>query len=203
MSASRSSAPQNPSLLQGRKAKASPSSPNRSSSSLAPAASPAPAGRRGRKPCHHEAPPTRTSSNISACLQFRCGTCRSSGSPLSTASNPASRSIDFTDLFKEDDVIDVSGNSIGKGFQLPSGSGSSKPYVIVSARAGYQLLLEELNAQLIDIRPLKDARDAITPDLKEAKKKVAAMLYNGEDKNGFMKKLTLRFKDLENTCRYF
>jgi len=85
-----------------------------------------------------------------------------------------------------------------------SGSGSSKPYVIVSARAGYQLLLEELNAQLIDIRPLKDARDAITPDLKEAKKKkAAAVLYSGEDKNGFMKKLTLRFKDPENTCRYF
>ena len=82
-----------------------------------------------------------------------------------------------------------------------SGSGGSKLYVV--ARAGYQLLLEELNAQLIDIRPLKDARDAITPDLKEAKKKAAAMLYNGEDKNGFMKKLTLRFKDLENTCRYF
>ncbi|CAD6251508.1 unnamed protein product [Miscanthus lutarioriparius] len=84
-----------------------------------------------------------------------------------------------------------------------SGSGGSKPYVIVSARAGYQLLLEELNAQLIDIRPLKDARDAITPDLKEAKKKAAAVLYNGEDKNGFTKKLTLRFKDPENTCRYF
>ena len=84
-----------------------------------------------------------------------------------------------------------------------SGGGVSKPYVIVSARAGYQLLLEELNAQLIDIRPLKDARDAITPYLKEAKKKAAAVLYNGEDKNGFMKKLTLRFKDPENTCRYF
>ena len=75
------------------------------------------------------------------------------------------------------------------------GGGGSKPYVVVSARAG--------NVQLIDIRPLKDAQDAITPDLKEAKKKVAAMLYNGEDKNGFMKKLTLRFKDPENTYRYF
>ena len=73
-----------------------------------------------------------------------------------------------------------------------SGSCGSKFYVVGSARAGYQLLLEELNAQLIDIRLLKDARDAIMPDL-----------YNGEDKNGFMKKLTLRFKDPENTCRYF
>jgi len=75
---------------------------------------------------------------------------------------------------------------------LDGGGGGSKPYVVVSARAGYQLLLEELNAQLIDIRLLKDARDAIMPDL-----------YNGEDKNGFIKKLTLRFKDPENTCRYF
>ena len=80
-----------------------------------------------------------------------------------------------------------------------SGSGGSKPYVVGSARAGYQLLLEELNAQLIDIRPLKDARDAITPDLKEAKKKAAPVPYNGEDKNGFLKKLTLRFKEPEDT----
>ena len=38
----------------GRKTKASTASPDRSSPS--PAAAPAPAGRRGRKPCRHEAP---------------------------------------------------------------------------------------------------------------------------------------------------
>jgi hypothetical protein len=83
--------------------------------------------------------------------------------------------------------------------QILGGGGSSKPYAVVSARAAYQRLLEEPDAQLVDIRPLKDAREAGTPDLKEAKKKAAAVPYNGEDKNGFLKKLTLRFKDPENT----
>jgi len=83
--------------------------------------------------------------------------------------------------------------------QVLGGGGSSKPYAVVSARAAYQRLLEEPDAQLVDIRPLKDAREAGTPDLKEAKKKAAAVPYNGEDKNGFLKKLTLRFKDPENT----
>ncbi|CAD6251209.1 unnamed protein product [Miscanthus lutarioriparius] len=83
--------------------------------------------------------------------------------------------------------------------QVLGGGGSSKPYAVVSARAAYQRLLEEPDAQLVDIRPLKDAREAGTPDLKDAKKKAAAVPYNGEDKKGFLKKLTLRLKDLENT----
>ncbi|XP_062223600.1 protein THYLAKOID RHODANESE-LIKE, chloroplastic-like [Phragmites australis] len=79
------------------------------------------------------------------------------------------------------------------------GGGGSKPYAVVSARAAYQRLLEEPDAQLVDIRPLKDAREAGAPDLREAKKKAVAVPYNGEDKNGFLKKLALRFKDPENT----
>ncbi|CAO2037941.1 unnamed protein product [Urochloa humidicola] len=79
------------------------------------------------------------------------------------------------------------------------GGGASKPYAVVPARAAYQRLLEEPGAQLVDIRPLRDAREAGKPDLTEAKKKPAAVPYNGEDKNGFLKKLALRFKDPENT----
>ncbi|CAL4970219.1 unnamed protein product [Urochloa decumbens] len=79
------------------------------------------------------------------------------------------------------------------------GGGASKPYAVVPARAAYQRLLEEPGAQLLDIRPLRDAREAGKPDLSEAKKKVTAVPYNGEDKNGFLKKLALRFKDPENT----
>jgi chitinase domain-containing protein 1 len=79
------------------------------------------------------------------------------------------------------------------------GGGGFKPYSVVSARAAYQRLLEEPDAQLVDIRPLKDARQAGAPDLREAKKKAVAVPYNGEDKNGFLKKLALRFKDPENT----
>uniref|UniRef100_A0A0D3F385 Protein THYLAKOID RHODANESE-LIKE, chloroplastic n=1 Tax=Oryza barthii TaxID=65489 RepID=A0A0D3F385_9ORYZ len=52
---------------------------------------------------------------------------------------------------------------------------------------------------LVDIRPPGDARQSGAPDLREAKKKAAAVPYDGEDKNGFLKKLSLRFKDPENT----
>ncbi|KAK3152662.1 hypothetical protein QOZ80_2BG0161870 [Eleusine coracana subsp. coracana] len=79
------------------------------------------------------------------------------------------------------------------------GGGGSKPYAVVSARTAYQRLVEEPDVQLVDIRPLKDARQAGAPDLREAKKKAVAVPYNGEDKNGFLKKLALRFKDPENT----
>jgi rhodanese-related sulfurtransferase len=69
----------------------------------------------------------------------------------------------------------------------------------VSGKAAYQTLLEEPGAQLVDIRPIKDAREAGSPDIREAKKKAVAVPYDGEDKNGFLKKLELRFKDPENT----
>lgn len=77
--------------------------------------------------------------------------------------------------------------------------GASKPYGVVSAAAAYRALVEEPGAQLVDIRPPGDARQSGAPDLREAKKKAAAVPYDGEDKNGFLKKLSLRFKDPENT----
>ncbi|KAF8676665.1 hypothetical protein HU200_046900 [Digitaria exilis] len=83
--------------------------------------------------------------------------------------------------------------------QLLGGGGGSKPYSVVSARAAYQRLLEEPAAQLVDIRTRKDAQEDGAPDLREAKKKVVAVPYSGEDKNGFLKKLALRLKDPENT----
>ncbi|KAE8810251.1 rhodanese-like domain-containing protein 4, chloroplastic [Hordeum vulgare] len=76
--------------------------------------------------------------------------------------------------------------------------GSPKPYETVSVKAAYRRLLEEPDAQLVDIRPLKDAREVGSPDISEAKKKAVAVPYDGEDKNGFLKKLALRFKDPEN-----
>uniref|UniRef100_A0ACD5ZNV4 Uncharacterized protein n=1 Tax=Avena sativa TaxID=4498 RepID=A0ACD5ZNV4_AVESA len=77
--------------------------------------------------------------------------------------------------------------------------GTSKPYGTVSGKAAYQTLLEEPGAQLVDIRPLKDAREVGSPDIREAKKKTVAVPYDGDDKNGFLKKLQLKLKDPENT----
>uniref|UniRef100_J3LBH1 Protein THYLAKOID RHODANESE-LIKE, chloroplastic n=1 Tax=Oryza brachyantha TaxID=4533 RepID=J3LBH1_ORYBR len=48
-------------------------------------------------------------------------------------------------------------------------------------------------------KPPGDARETGSPNLREAKKKAVAVPYDGEDKNGFLKKLSLRFKDPENT----
>ncbi|KAL5212291.1 hypothetical protein ABZP36_023138 [Zizania latifolia] len=72
------------------------------------------------------------------------------------------------------------------------------PYGVVSASAAYWTLLDEPDTQLIDIRPLGDARENGAPDVREAKKKAVAVPYDGEDKNEFLKKLSLRFKDPEN-----
>jgi len=57
--------------------------------------------------------------------------------------------------------------------------GASKPYETVSVKAAYRRLLEEPDAQLVDIRPLKDAREVGSPDISEAKKKAVAVPYDG------------------------
>jgi len=41
--------------------------------------------------------------------------------------------------------------------------GASKPYETVSVKAAYRRLVEEPDAQLVDIRPLKDAREVGSP----------------------------------------
>uniref|UniRef100_A0A0D9VEF4 Protein THYLAKOID RHODANESE-LIKE, chloroplastic n=1 Tax=Leersia perrieri TaxID=77586 RepID=A0A0D9VEF4_9ORYZ len=79
------------------------------------------------------------------------------------------------------------------------GGGGSKPYGVVSAAAAYRTLVEEPGAQLVDIRAPGEARETGSPDLREARKKAAAVPYDGEDKNGFLKRISLRFKDPENT----
>ncbi|KAL8111237.1 rhodanese-like domain-containing protein 4, chloroplastic [Apium graveolens] len=80
--------------------------------------------------------------------------------------------------------------------------GDSKPWGIETAKNAYAKLSEDANAQLIDIRALADLRLVGTPDIKSLSKKSVQIMYNGEDKPGFLKKLALKFKEPENTTLF-
>lgn len=80
--------------------------------------------------------------------------------------------------------------------------GESKPWGIETAKNAYAKLAEDANAQLVDIRALADLRQVGTPDIKSLSKKSVPIVYNGEDKPGFLKKLALKFKEPENTTLF-
>lgn len=80
--------------------------------------------------------------------------------------------------------------------------GESKPWGIETAKNAYAKLAEDANAQLVDIRALADLRQMGTPDIKSLSKKSVSIVYNGEDKPGFLKKLAFKFKEPENTTLF-
>ncbi|KAB2017361.1 hypothetical protein E1A91_D08G158400v1 [Gossypium mustelinum] len=77
-----------------------------------------------------------------------------------------------------------------------------KPWGVESARSAYAKLGDDATAQLLDIRPLKESRDVGSPDIKGFGKKPVSIAYNGEDKPGFLTKLSLKFKEPENTTLF-
>ncbi|KAL4341988.1 hypothetical protein GQ457_08G022520 [Hibiscus cannabinus] len=77
-----------------------------------------------------------------------------------------------------------------------------KPWGVESARNAYAKLGDDATAQLLDIRPLKEFKEIGSPDLKGLGKKPVSIAYNGEDKPGFLKKLSLKFKEPENTTLF-
>ncbi|KAL9254539.1 Rhodanese-like domain-containing protein [Drosera capensis] len=80
--------------------------------------------------------------------------------------------------------------------------GKPKKFGVESAKNAYAKLADEGDAQLLDIRSSKDAREVGGPDIRGLKKKPVFVVYRGEDKPGFLKKLVLKFKDPENTTLY-
>ncbi|PPR92875.1 hypothetical protein GOBAR_AA27798 [Gossypium barbadense] len=77
-----------------------------------------------------------------------------------------------------------------------------KPWGVESARSAYAKLGDDATAQLLDIRPLKESRDVGSPDIKGFGKKPVSIAYNGEDKPVFLTKLSLKFKEPENTTLF-
>ncbi|XP_039021397.1 rhodanese-like domain-containing protein 4, chloroplastic [Hibiscus syriacus] len=77
-----------------------------------------------------------------------------------------------------------------------------KPWGVESAKNAYAKLGDDATVQLLDIRPLKEIRDVGSPDIRGFGKKPVSVAYNGEDKPGFLKKLSLKFKEPENTTLF-
>ncbi|XP_042481286.1 rhodanese-like domain-containing protein 4, chloroplastic isoform X2 [Macadamia integrifolia] len=74
-----------------------------------------------------------------------------------------------------------------------------KPWGVESAKNAYAKLAEDVEAQLLDIRSPVEFREVGSPDIRGLKKKPLSIAYNGQDKLGFLKKLSLKFKEPENT----
>lgn len=80
--------------------------------------------------------------------------------------------------------------------------GESKPWGIETAKNAYAKLGDDANAQLLDIRAPVDLRQVGGPDIRGLSKKPVQVVYKGEDKLGFLKKLALKFKEPENTTLF-
>lgn len=77
-----------------------------------------------------------------------------------------------------------------------------KPWGVESARGVYEKLGDGPNAELLDIRSAVEIKKVGTPDMRGLEKKAVALVYNSEDKQGFLKKLSLKFKEPENTTLF-
>ena len=73
-----------------------------------------------------------------------------------------------------------------------------KPWGVESARKAYEKLGDDGNAQLLDVREPAELRQVGSPDVRSLKKKPVSIVYRGEDKAGFLKKLSLKFKEPQN-----
>ncbi|GER46366.1 hydroxyproline-rich glycoprotein [Striga asiatica] len=80
--------------------------------------------------------------------------------------------------------------------------GKGKAWGVESARNAYAKLGEDENVQLLDVRSTVEIKGAGRPDLKGLKKKAVGIMYKGEDKVGFLDKLSLRFKEPQNTTLF-
>ncbi|XWS76894.1 hypothetical protein CRYUN_Cryun01aG0217100 [Craigia yunnanensis] len=79
---------------------------------------------------------------------------------------------------------------------------NSKPWGVESARSAYAKLGDDATAQLLDIRALKEFREVGSPDIRGFGKKPVSIAFKGEDKPGFLKRLSLKFKEPENTTLF-
>ncbi|KAK0581941.1 hypothetical protein LWI29_019815 [Acer saccharum] len=79
---------------------------------------------------------------------------------------------------------------------------NAKPWGVESANSVYAKLGEDGSAQLLDIRAPVEFRQVGSPDVKGLGKKPVSIVYDGEDKPGFLKKLSLKFKEPENTTLF-
>ncbi|XP_021280122.1 rhodanese-like domain-containing protein 4, chloroplastic [Herrania umbratica] len=77
-----------------------------------------------------------------------------------------------------------------------------KPWGVESAKSAYAKLGDDATAQLLDIRAIKEFREVGSPDVRGFGKKPMSITFNIEDKPGFLKKLSLKFREPENTTLF-
>uniref|UniRef100_M0ZH09 Chitinase n=1 Tax=Solanum tuberosum TaxID=4113 RepID=M0ZH09_SOLTU len=77
-----------------------------------------------------------------------------------------------------------------------------KSWGVESAKTAYAKLADDAGAQLLDIRAPAELREVGSPDIRGLKKKPVTVVYKSEDKTGFLKKLSLKFKEPENTTLF-
>ncbi|KAH6813218.1 thylakoid rhodanese-like protein [Perilla frutescens var. frutescens] len=78
----------------------------------------------------------------------------------------------------------------------------SKPWGVETAKNAYAKLGDDGNAELLDIRAPLEIKEGGSPDIRALKKKAVTIVYKGEDKPGFLNKLSLKFKEPENTTLF-
>ncbi|XP_061349844.1 rhodanese-like domain-containing protein 4, chloroplastic [Gastrolobium bilobum] len=77
-----------------------------------------------------------------------------------------------------------------------------KPWGVESAKNAYAKLGADGNAQLLDVRAPIEIRQVGTPDVGGLRKKPVSIAYKSDDKPGFLKKISLKFKEPENTTLF-
>ncbi|GMY23849.1 rhodanese-like domain-containing protein 4, chloroplastic isoform X2 [Fagus crenata] len=80
--------------------------------------------------------------------------------------------------------------------------GKLKAWGVESAKNAYAKIGDDANAQLLDIRAPVEFRQVGSPDIRGLGKKPVSIVYTAEDKPGFLKKLSSKFKEPENTTLF-
>ncbi|OMO64309.1 hypothetical protein CCACVL1_21861 [Corchorus capsularis] len=117
-----------------------------------------------------------------------------------------SSTFDFDGVirFASDNPTVVAGGAVALAVPLILSQifNNPKPWGVESAKSSYAKLGDDATAQLLDIRPVKESREAGSPDVRGLGKKPVAIAFKNEDKPGFLKKLSLKFKEPENTTLF-
>ncbi|KAI4311446.1 hypothetical protein MLD38_036342 [Melastoma candidum] len=80
--------------------------------------------------------------------------------------------------------------------------GGSKPWGVDSATNAYAKLADDSAVGLVDIRAPAEIRKVGSPDIRGLGKNPASIPYKGDDKPGFLKKLSAKFKDPGSTTLF-
>ncbi|KAL8554144.1 hypothetical protein ACS0TY_002387 [Phlomoides rotata] len=112
--------------------------------------------------------------------------------------------LDNVFSFASDNPIIVGGVVAVAAVPLVVSQLLSKPkaWGVETAKSAYAKLGDDAGAQLLDIRALPEIKEGGSPNIRGLKKKPVALVYKGDDKPGFLNKLSSRFKEPESTTLF-